>query len=270
MLKFVSNPYGSGLIRAKQVAELLGAPCDVQNDPGDIVVVVKGLIFDAPIILDKGLHIWSDVVDGFGCITQLFVNPRMKAIAMGDLSAQFIRRRVTNELRIIPEHHCNFENVHRKERDVKVVGAICNPGNFDLDPELVRKALADVGLEFKIQTEFTSRQSVIDFYKSIDIQLCVRYWRGIGQKEPPELKNPLKLSNAGSFKIPTVSFPEPCFMEDFGEDTFVPVYGIGGIVEKCLELSKNKRMYDDYANKAHDRARCFHVSRILPLYKELD
>ncbi|MFK5282474.1 hypothetical protein ACI3PL_23225, partial [Lacticaseibacillus paracasei] len=66
--------------------------------------------------------------------------------------------------------------------------------------------LADMGLEWRFCNHYSKRRYVVDFYKEIDIQISFRphHPRGIILH-----MNPLKLSNAGSFGIPTVGFPEP-------------------------------------------------------------
>jgi len=270
-LIFKSNTWGSGEVRGRQIAQRLGVPCDDRISPESIVVVVKQRVLDAEETLDYVKSLWIDVVDGYGLIEDLLAHPRMKAIAIGPMSKAFIRRRVMNRLETIPEHHCNFENWTRpKDRDVRVVGAMCYPGNFDVDSEEIRKALRSIGMEFRLATFFRRREDVVRFYKKIDIQLCIRFWRGIGQKEPPELKNPLKLENAGSFQIPTVAFPEPCFLEEFGEDTFIHILTMDDIVESCKVLKSNRRYYEDYAMRAWKRAQDYHIDRIAPLYLELD
>jgi len=269
-LVFKTNTWGSGEIRGRQIARYLNVPFDGGIDRDSIVVVVKAQVLDARETLAFVKSLWYDVVDGYGLIEDLMRYPEIKAIAIGPMSRDFIHRRVRNKLVVIPEHHCNFENETRDlERPVRVVGALCYPGNFDVDAREVEKALKSIGLEFKMQSSFKTREDVVSFYKEIDIQLCMRFWRGIGQKEPPELKNPLKLENAGSFKIPTVSYPEPCFVEEFGEDKFVHVESISNIVEMCKILKSNKRYYEEYAMRAWKRAQDYHIDKIAPLYLEL-
>lgn len=271
MLKFISNTWGSGDIRGKQIASFLGVPCDVKAEKGDIFVAVKSIVMDAEAAKDTVKSLWIDVVDGYGVIDHLMEHPWMKAIAISRMAFEFIRNRVENEMVIIPEHHCNFNNETRPEdREVRVVGAACYPGNFDLDPTEVRDALASIGLDFRIKTEFKNQQEVIDFYKSMDIQFCFRKFRGIENREPPELKNPLKLENAGSFKIPTVSYPEPNFIREFGQGTFMPVRNLTEVVDACKKLKEDKGLYNIIANFAYDKAQQFHIARIAPLYLNLD
>lgn len=268
-LKFISNGWGSGDIRGKQIAAYLGAPCDVKCEQGDIFVAVKSVVMDALEARKIVKSIWIDVVDGYGLIDHLMEFPWMKAIAISDMAYRFIRNRVENEMVVIPEHHCNFNNETRpQDREVHVVGAACYPGNFDLDPTEVRNALAYIGLDFQIKTEFKSQQDVIDFYKNMDIQLCFRKFRGIEMREPPELKNPLKLENAGSFMIPTVSYPEPNFMHEFGCG-FLPARSLNGIVEQCRDLKEDKTLYQEVSGSAHAKAQEFHIDKIAPLYREL-
>lgn len=269
MLNFRTNTWASGEIRGRQIARYLNMPFDSRINSDDIVIAVKALVEDAEATLDYVKSLWIDVVDGYGLIDHLWEHPRLKAIAIGSLARDFIRRRTLNEIVLIPEHHCNFDNELRENRPIKTVGAVYYPGNFDLAIESVAKALKKIGLEFKTQTKFDNRQDVIDFYKSIDIQLCYRQWRGIGKREPPELKNPLKLENAGSFKIPTISFAEPSFVSDFGIKNFMPVIEPNGILAWCKELMSGNGLYDEMAGLAHEKAKEFHIDKIAPLYLEL-
>jgi len=270
-LVFRTNAWASGEIRGRQIAKRLDVPYDVDVTPDSTVVAVKVKILDAEKTLDYVNSLWIDVIDGYGLIEELLIHPRLNAIAIGPMSSQFIGKRVRNKIVVIPEHNCNFEGYTRNfDKEVKVVGAMHHPGNFDLDVKAVTKALASIGLEFRAVDTFKTRDDVVNFYKEIDIQLCFRFWRGIGQKEPPELKNPLKLENAGSFKIPTVAFPEPCFIEEFGESTFKHVFDVEDIVEACKILKSNKRYYQEYAERAWQRAQDFHIDKISPLYLELD
>lgn len=271
MLKFISNTWGSGDIRGKQIAAYLNVPCDVKAEVGDIFVAVKSEVLDAELARGLVKSLWIDVVDGYGLIDFLNEHPWTKAIAISGMAYEFIRNRVENEMVIIPEHHCNFNNETRPEdREVHVVGAACYPGNFDLDPTEVRNALASIGMDFQIKTEFNGKQEVIDFYKNMDIQLCFRKFRGIENREPPELKNPLKLENAGSFKLATVSYPEPNFIKEFGDGAFLPARNLSEIVEQCRKLKENKILYQAVSGWAHMKAKEFHISKIAPLYLKLD
>ncbi|KKL03735.1 hypothetical protein LCGC14_2623170, partial [marine sediment metagenome] len=55
------------------------------------------------------------------------------------------------------------------------------------------------------ETDKFTREDVCEFYKTIDIQIA---FRTPGKEvRPPIFRNPLKVFNAGSFKIPTVAYP---------------------------------------------------------------
>lgn len=272
MLKFITNPWGSGTIRGKQIAQYLNVGCDAHLNSDDTVVLIKVMIQDIERSLDYFKSLWLDVVDGTGCIEQLYKYPSLNGIAIGQLAYSYIRNRIArNKLVLIPEHHCNFERYTRnKDRDVRTVGAICYPGNFDLDTIEVKKAIESIGMEFKLETDITTREAVVDFYKDVDVQLCFRDWRGEGLREPPELKNPLKLENAGSFRIPTVAFPEPNFLVDFGKDCFTAAYNLEEVVKRCQELKTSPSLYEDISERAYQRAQDFSIDKIAPLYLELE
>lgn len=263
-LVFMTSPWASGHIRGVQIAERLGAKCDPKESiSADSIFVFIKL---TPNINLARMYI--DIVDAHGLLTSLTRFPDAKIIAISNLAKDFIANRVYNDVIVIPEHHCNFENITRENRLVKTVGFIGYTPNFGLDPMMVRDELAKIGLNFIWDVNFQSRQDVCDFYKKIDIQLTFR------PKSPialcaAELKNPLKLENAGSFMIPTVACAEPTYVDEF-DNCFYPAENIDEIVEACKCLKDNDVLYRSLAKSCYDRALDYRIEKILPLYRQLE
>jgi hypothetical protein len=82
------------------------------------------------------------------------------------------------------------------------------------------------------------------------------------------LKNPLKLANAGSFGIPTVSYPEMSYMDEFA-GAFKAVVHPCEIVPAIVELATDRSYYSALADAARRFSVVYHISNILPLYEEL-
>jgi len=269
---FISNPWGSGEIRGRQVAERLGVPCDptekVRMNDTDTIIMVKGFPVNIGAdVIRKMPNLWLDVVDQIKCLVWLVDNPNVKAIAISKIGYQYMKNRIENDTVIIPQHHCNFENDVRQEREVRTVGFVGSPGNFNLDVQAVKDALRTIGLDFVWSKSFDNRQDVCNFYLGIDIQLTFRRWTN-DMKEPPELKNPLKLENAGSFLIPSVCYPEPNYLDEF-DGCFLHAMNLDDVVGQCKRLKNSKSLYDEMAGKAHERAQDYHIDKIVPLYRSL-
>jgi len=175
---------------------------------------------------------------------------------------------------LIPEHHCNFGRELRDNKDVLTVGYMGNKnGSIFTDEDIVSrkktinditKRFSEIGLDFKFITHYPKREDVIEFYKSIDIQVLYKRRK---QNQISKLNNPLKLTNAGSFGIPSVAYPEPTSQEWKG--CFVEAESISEILLQCKRLKEDKTLYEDMAGKAIEKSENYHISKIAPLYMEL-
>jgi hypothetical protein len=216
--------------------------------------------------------VYVDVVDSDGCLEMISRYPHVKIIAISYAAAHYISARVENDVVVIPEHHCNFDNEQRDAtREVKTIGFVGSKFNLDLDVDTLKARLNEVGLDLKVlycEGRELSRKDVIQFYKDIDIQICFRRPR-ILNSMPPELKNPLKPINAGSFSIPTVAFPEYNFRELL-HDIIIPARNLDDLVFNCMMLSKDKDRYRHYALDSWVEAQNYHIDKISSLYQKLE
>jgi len=83
------------------------------------------------------------------------------------------------------------------------------------------------------------------------------------------LKNPLKLSNAGSFGIPTVAFPEENFVAEF-DKCFLPANTVDEVVDSVYQLKTDQSLYNAMVSMARERAECYHISKVAEYYRKLE
>lgn len=260
-LAFFKRKVMSGYIRAEQIAVYLGAKINPWNGfENDVCIFVKW----TPAIYKWGDR-WLDIVDRHQCLHWLRKHEDCGVIAISKTAAEWIgnelpRHRIT----IIPQQHCNFDREKRPAREAQVVGYCGEYHTFAPFKDEVRGHLAEIGLELRFYHEYHTRQDVIDFYKTIDIQLVWRLEPGYVK----ELKNPLKLSNAGSFGIPTVAYPEANFVAEW-DGCFVPATSLRAAIDQIDCLAKNDAHYHEMAERAELRAEEYHISKIAEKYRRL-
>jgi hypothetical protein len=251
------------------MADYLGARHNPKSDyENDVCIYVKTTKFHF-----VSTHSYIDVHDAPRAIEFLKEHPWVGVISYGEYQRDYLVKVLKrNDIFLIPHHHCNFERWVRPDREVKVVGIIGNKNSFQYPIDDIRKKLKDIGLELKYEEDYWNyykedRQKVIDFYKSIDIQIV---WRPNGWSSAYEpLRNPLKLSNAGSFGIPTVSYPEPDYVKEW-EGCFISANDIDYLIGACQELKKNNDYYEHFAMKSFFKASLYHIELISELYLDLE
>jgi len=261
----------SGQIRGIQIAEYLGVKLNPKDGyENDICIYVK--CFPPEDFPERS---YIDIVDAKSLIHWAAAHPKIGVIAISEVGQKYISQKLKRtDVYLIPEHHCNFERELQTDKDITTVGYIGNKnGSIFTDGDMVSRAktIADIterfeeiGLGFKFVTRYPKRQDVIDFYKSINIQVNYRRRK---QKQIAKLNNPLKLINAGSFGIPSVAYPE-IISEEF-KGCFVPVESIDEMIIQCKKLKEDKTFYNDMSGKALERSENYHISKITPLYREL-
>lgn len=281
MIRFYGNPWASSRIRGQQIVDRLVADgveavfsygvhdSDERAREGDTLIFIKCSPLKDP-VLDK-CKVFIDVVDSHGTFKAIKKYKHLKdvrVISIGDVANDYIHSelRGSHSIYKIPEQHCNFENVIRpKERSVNVVGFCGYDYNFHLDEKLLQKMLNALGYDLIMKTDMqdATRESICSFYEQIDIQVCYR--RDVGLCVPL-LKNPLKVINAASFGVPTVSFLEPSYKEcqsiiTTATDIYDMVKGIAAFTDKDV--------YDKAAEKCIEFAKDYHIDKIVKKYREV-
>jgi hypothetical protein len=210
---------------------------------------------------------YCDVVDNYKVLRRVSNYSEIGVIVLSKIGFDYARRQLGDRnIKLIPQHHCNKNRIIRPDRLVKTVGFIGSSGSCQLSFLKLRKSFLRIGLNFIWMIPPYTLKQVINFYQSIDIQIVYRIWDR--RDRNVNLKDGLKLFNAGSFGIPTVSTSEPGYDEEY-KDLYLKVNSPSELIEKCLSLKKNNTFYNDLQGKLLDKAEDHHIDKILPLYKEL-
>ena len=179
-----------------------------------------------------------------------------------------------NEIHLIKHHHCNFENVIKANIDRPfTVGYIGSVIGIDYNLKLIASALRDYKIELGYlctdEVHEATREDICNVYKNfIDVQISFR-------KEQenifthPSFACSVKLANAGSFMIPTVSYPSIVYKDEF-DKCFFEVNNLEELINACVTLRDNKNLYNELANNAYERSKEYHISTIANLFKELE
>lgn len=259
-ISFFRNVSVSGLIRGTQIANYIGAKINPKYGfENDVCIFVK----KTP---RRGEPDYYDIIDSTGGRNR-FLNkhPETNIIAISQVAFEYLSEKYKNNIVLIPQHHCNFNKELRPEREVKVAGWCGAHQAFYPFEDEIREKLKKIGIELRVQYNYKKHEDVVRFYKEMDIQIAWRVSYSFNQM----LKNPLKLSNAGSFGIPTIAMPEPNFMKEYN-NYFFSIRTINELVHIAYQLKLDQNMYNDMAKKCMDVADRYHISNIAKLYKKLD
>ncbi len=272
-MMIMTNKMGwpSEFTRGYQIADALGCKVNSALDSYDETVLAVKCYFDRKCMpeLDKLTNFYVDLIDDVHMVTILKRYPMVKAIAVTNLMKTYLTTQVSNEIVVLPEHSCNFEQQKRTRKDVTVVGYVGSGQCFDLDPVKIRDVLKQIGLEFKFlicNSSNVTRKDVCDFYKTIDIQLTYRIPKFAVRN--PLYRNSLKIFNAGSFGIPTVGYPEISYRMEAGT-YFLPVQDIGDIVNCCYALKNEQDLYKFYSDRVFEWSKQFDILKIVKNYAKL-
>lgn len=247
-------------IRGLQMAEYIGGKINPKNGfENDTCIWVK-----IPPPEDFPKFSYVDIMEGDNLVPWLVAHPKVGIIAVSKHIKEYLENKLTrNDIKLIPQNHCNYERKLRGRIEVKTVGFIGSPQySFRHLLDDIKERLAKVGLSFVQKTTFNGRKGVVKYYRKVDIQIA---WRPDADK----FLNPLKLSNAGSFGIPTVAYPEKSFVSEY-DGCFIPATSIAELIIKVKELKDNPDLYDYMAKKIMFRAENYHIEHIAKLYKKLD
>lgn len=265
-LVFFTNQWASGEIRGRQMAAAVGGVTDPDTVyPDDVVVFIKSHPSDN--LIGHCRQCYVDVDDNYTLIPWLKEHHEVGVIAASRVGQQFLNEQTgRDDVMLIPGHHCNYERAVRVTDRVKTAGFIGYPENLHLGIDELHNALAGIGIDFVAKTDAKSRRDVCNFYQTIDIQICFR--KASKMNPAPKLRDPLKLINAGSFGIPTVSYPEPTYVDEFG-DCFLLAESLDDVVAHCNSLKNVGWFYHQLSTKAMQRAEPYHIQHISPLFRKL-
>lgn len=258
--------WGTSLCRAEKIAEELGVPCDPPVETitrEHIIVMVKTVIPEA---VRRAGKAYCDIIDGSSSARK-----KLQGVAGVDIIAMTPQcadeaRKLYPDRKVIwlPHQHCNDERRIRPRRAVSVIGYNGSPEGFPLvDWKWFAGMAEDAGFKVVRQYDTVCRKRLCEFYLGVDIAVSFRdRWR--------PMKGPAKLNNAASFGIPTVAKPEPSFLYNYTKrGHFMPAQTITEMVNACILLRANERLYDKVANKAWRDAQKYHISKVVRYYRYL-
>jgi hypothetical protein len=246
----------SSLVRGEQIAQYLGCKYNPENGyEDDLCIYVK-----PPNLNNIKDGDFVDVVDDFYIVQFLKSRPEIGIIFCSEFHHDCFKGRIKNKVVIIPHHHCNFERFTRSRRAIKTAGIIGNKRGVDLLEDELKRRLKEIGLDLIINNDFKDRENVVDFYKQIDIQIV---WKN----DALLAHTPMKLTNAASFGIPTVSKDCKNF-KDFDDFYIHADNTIDGLIDEVEKL-KDEDYYGEWSEKVRAEAEKYHISHIAQLYRQL-
>ena len=270
---FITKDNGSGICRGRQISEKIpGSRVFLKENINrefldkTICIWVKYVKGDGDLLkgIDLGKNFFIDIIDGTKGVRFARKNPEVGIIASSKSSHEYISKKLNRkDVILIPHHHCNFENETIPDRPIRNVGFVGHDTLNVFDHGL-KELFMDIGLQFNSLIAPTTRESVVSFLLSIDIQIAATF--GISP-EKRLLKNSLKLSNGGSFKIPSVATPEISYVTDYDE-CFVKANDIESIVRSCKLLKDDRSLYRSISEKSFEKSKNYHIEEVVKLYEQ--
>ena len=258
---------GAGIIRGIQMAEYLGAKKNpAEGFENDICVYVKVKPPD-----NHPKRSYLDIVDATDKVGYLMNNHKIGIIVESEIARKYLEERTgRKDVVLIQEHHCNYERALRPDRPVAVVGIIGSRDSFQLPLAEFESELKKMGLNLLYYTNFwehfkAGRLAVVDFYKKIDIQVVYRKDWFAKRKS---FSNPLKLENAGSFCIPTVSYPEISYKNEWN-DHFIEATSMWEMLKHVRRLKEDPPFYKEWQERSLELTEKYHIKNIVKLYRAL-
>ncbi len=269
------------------IAERMGMPIDIPLDElrqDDTLIMVKCAFRNIRQIIPRVKKVYYALGCGWSPIHEfvwpdiafLMSTPRACAVYQG-----YYPR---NEVVWIPLAHSNHENLTRPlARPVKKVVFNGTRSAFpdklwdDFKQKIEKKGFETCrfivpddqrGEDAKGEV---NRRFCRDFWLNSDIAVSFR--KTINEVKGHvelRLKPPNKLNGAGSCRVPSVAYPEFCFIENNDKPgCFLIATTIDMMVEQCCSLRDDPELYARIANRACKDAQEYHIDKVIPYYDEL-
>ena len=246
-LIFHWRPGGSGYIRGMQMAQYLGARANCSGDGIHIYVKMQPPDDYAP-------RAYLDIIDAQERVSWLLRQPKIGVIASSVSSADYLRRKLgRDDIYLIPQHHCNFERAMVKRSGILVAGVVGGRGAIQCDVAEIMAVLNRFGIEFRWLRRYKSREEIAAFYLELDLQIV---WRKLNRP----LKNPLKIVNAMSFGIATISYSELAYQEVTSY-----YWPATSMAELSASVEQLRQGFD--RQRLVERAELYHIEHIARLYE---
>jgi hypothetical protein len=240
------------------MAEYLGAkynPTEGYED--DVKIYVKPRSLEP---ISDGSYV--DFLDGEFRDYWLTKRPKIKVIAASQYSYEYFKKRLPNEIFLIPSHHLNVDRIKRDRKKIKVAGYIGAPS-----PEVfkrfdeIKERLKEIGIDLVTSFLFKTKQDALDLYKQIDI-FVFGDWDSLDHP----FRIPTKIINAASFGIPSVAFPMMANKENEGH--YLHARNMEELVAGVEKL-KDETYYKEFTEKLIPWSENYHISKIAELYRKL-
>ena len=257
----------SSIIRIDQIAEYLGAKINpTEGYENDVCIYEKPHVKKFEDMKFEG-HPYLDINDGHNLGHLALKHPEVPVITISKYDQEIMSniydergQKIKSKVLFIPQHHCNFERFVRNRDKIKVVGYLGGYTDLFYFPQPLLGELARRNMNFVFNTTFNTREEVVNFYNTIDIQITWRPYKMI-------LRNPLKLVNAASFGIPTIALDEKNFQMEL-EGCYRPVKDFNEFLVALDEL-RNPPTYAEYSQKCLEKAEGYHIENVAKLYRAL-
>lgn len=247
-------------VRAEEMTQYLGGKLNpTEGFEKDVCIYVKPMHLDE---IKDGDYV--DLLDDEHAFEMLKQRPGIKVIAMSQAQYEYLKKELKNKIVLIPHHHINFEEALRSRKKIincGVVGPNSSSRHVQIN-NVVKEALAKIGFNFTPLLNFLVRQDVIDYYKTIDIQV-IGYFN---YYEDSPYRHPTKIINAASFGIPTIAAPILGYKEV--EGYYIRANNMESLLKEAEKL-KDKKYYNQWSTRIIKEAEKYHISKIAKLYKQL-
>lgn len=248
----------SSIVRGEQIANYLGAKLNPKERDG-VAIYVKPLRLDnirdgdyVDVLDDSSVHV------KLGSIYQRLKElKKVNVLAMTTEHKKWLESHLPNKIVHIPHQHMNFERIRRTRREVITAGYI---GTYVGRHEHLCKELETLlPLKFIYLFSYPTREDIIRFYQSIDIQVIPMF----GHLTNVPYYHEKKIVDAMSFGIPTIS-EERLGYKDI-DDYYIKVKDRNDILTEIVKLQSGWDA-ERLINKAED----YHISKIAKLYERLE
>lgn len=217
---------------------------------------------------DHPENCYWDMNDIFPFVDWAMENPEVKIITLSNPARDFVASVLgRNDVICLPQHHCNFDREVRQRDEVRTVGIVGGMRSYEGDKIFLRHLLEDMGIRYVECIHPRTRSAVVDFYRRVDIQIVYRPGK-YNSRGPGFLSSSLKLTNASSYGIPTVSLPEKAFVDEF-DGCFLAVNSRDELLKGIKKLKDDPVFYKELSEKARERAEKYHIENIVKLYQQL-
>lgn len=249
----------SSRVRGEEIAKFLGARLNPKKRyKNDVCIYVKPHSLDH---IKDGDYV--DILDNQYILPYLKTRPGIKVIAMSQSHYEFLKKKLKNDLILIPHHHVNFERIARKRKKITTCGYIGpSLGYHHRINNRIKDKLEKIGLKYIPLYHYQTRQDILNYYQKIDIQIIGYFNYHIDST----YRHPTKIINAASFGIPTIATKILGYKEI--EDYYIPVKTMDDLIAEA-EKMKEETYYNTWSDKVRRNAEEFHISKITQLYKNL-